>query len=261
MAAEALESALALREGASAHYELAKAYLVLGRRQEAVQHLENATRIDPTFTEALYRLGHVWSRLGELTRAGEAFERFEKWREAARRDPEIWRQVGYHKQALASDPGSDRHHYALGRIYARQGWMEAAAGELQLAVEANPGFHDAWQQLGALYLRERRAGEAAEVFERIVERWPHQAGAWNNLCGSYMAAGRLDDAHRAFQRALSLAPRSASLHYNLGNLHRMRGELSQALTAYRRALSYEPDNDRIRDAVGKLAQSLAEPGD
>ena len=76
-----------------------------------------------------------------------------------------------------------------------------------------------------------------------------------------MPAGRLDDAHRAFQRALSLAPRSASLHYNLGNLHRMRGELSQALTAYRRALSYEPDNDRIRDAVGKLASSLAEPGD
>ena len=257
-AAESLERFLAVEErSAAVHFELAKALAGMNRPEEAIGYLERATEIDPAFTDALYRLGQVLARRGERERSGQVLERFRQWRDRAREDPQLWRQITYHRQALATDPDSDRAHHALGRMYAGKGWGPEAIREFRSAVAANPQHLDAWRQLGMLYVKTRRAVDAAEAFEHIVELTPGDAGAWNNLCVAYMVSGRLDEALEAFERALSVAPDDVGLHYNLGNLHRKRGAPRQALAAYRQALSLEPGNTRIRAAVERLGRDLA----
>ena len=139
----------------------------MDRPEEAVRHLERALETDPTFADALYHLGQLLARKGERQRSAEALGRFRQWRDQAREDPQTWRQITYHKQALATDPQSDRGHYALGRIYAAEGWRPEAVRELSLAVTANPQHLDAWRQLGMLYVELKQPADAAEAFEHV----------------------------------------------------------------------------------------------
>jgi tetratricopeptide (TPR) repeat protein len=242
---------------ALAHLELARALEGMGRPQEAIRQLEQALEKDPTFVEALYRLGQLLARGGERQRAAEVLARFRQWRDRAREAPQAWRQVTYYKQALATESQNDQAHYALGRIYAGQGWKPEAAREFALAVAANPQYLDAWRQLGRVCVELKRPAEAAEAFERAVALAPEDAATWNNLCVAHMASGRLDEALAAFRRALAVAPDDVGLHYNLGSLHRKRGALGEALEEYRRALSLEPGNARIRAAVEELERQMA----
>lgn len=242
---------------ALAHLELARALEGMGRPQEAVRQLQQALEKDPTFVEALYRLGQLLARGGERRRSAEVLERFRQWQDRVREAPQAWRQITYYKQALATETQNDRAHYALGRIYAGQGWKPEAAREFVLAVAANPQYLDAWRQLGMLNLELKRPAEAAAAFERVVGLAPEDVAAWNNLCVAHMAGDRLEEALAAFRRALALAPDDAGLHYNLGSLHRKRGAWGEALEEYRRALSLEPGNARIRAAVEELERQMA----
>ena len=256
-AVTALQGLLASEEGyAAAHFELAKAMIGLGRRQEAIEHLERATRIDPTCTDALYRLGIERSRAGDHEGSAEALRRFRGWRRAAREDPDLWRRVDYAKLALAARPSDVNAHLALARIYARKGWSEAAAGELQQVVRIDPSHRQAWRELATLRAAAGNPDEAALVLEQIVAAWSSDVAAWNNLGISYVAAGRSDEALDAYRRALEAIPGNASLLYNLGNLHRQRADSAAALDAYRRALASEPENARIRAALERLRTSV-----
>ena len=253
-AARVLEAALDIDPTfAAAHYRLGTAYLEQGEDEQAIRHLTRAIDLDPTFVDAHYRLGQLFIRHGQREEAERAFAQFQRWRETTRTDPDLWRQIDHHKQTLTSNPRDARTHYALGRLYAEQGWLAEAEGEFRLAIEVDPGYRPAWQQLGPLYLKTERVREAIAVFEELVRQWPRDVAAWNDLCIAYTTEDQLDEALWAFQRALAIAPDSPHLHFNLGHLYRKRGETQEALTAYKKALARDPGNERIREEIARLA--------
>ncbi len=256
-AAEAAEAILAARpNGAATHYEMARAHQGLGRQAEAIDHLRQATELDPTFSDAFYRLGQLCARQSQVDCAKQALAQFDQWRRAAQEHPRVWRQVRYQKQALEADPANDRARHALGQIYVRQGWLEAATLEMKQAVASNPDFLEAQRLLAMTLIQQKRTAEAASVFQTIVTRWPRDLGARNNLCTAYAAMGELDAALATCQEALAMAPRSAVLHFTLGNVHRQRDEPARALAAYRQALKLDSTDIRLRDAVHRLERSL-----
>ena len=258
-AAASLEAALSIDStSAAVHFELGKTYHELGRRQQALRHLTRATELDSTSVDAFYRLGQIWARLGEEDLADAAFAAFRRWRQRARENPRLWRQIRYHKQALTVDPGSERAHYALARMFSKQGWSGAAIQQYRWTVQTNPRFLEAWRRLGKLCLEERRPEEAATAFEQIVRRSPSDLSSWNHLGVAYTAAGRLGDALATFEQALGLAPRSVSLHFNMGNTQHKRGQLGKALASYRQAMQLDPENSRIRESVERLEREVAD---
>ncbi len=247
-----------IQRPAAVHLELARAYEGLNRSAEAIQHLERATELDPAYTDALYRLGQVLARQGDREGSGEVLRTFQLWQQRARENPHLWRQITFHREALATSQASDWAHYALGRLYAGQGWHDAAVREYRAAVAFNPDHLNAWRQLGRLSLQARQADDAARAYEHIVALAPEDASAWNNLSAAYLASQRLDDAERALHRALDIAPGAVGLHYNLGLLYHQRGALHEALAAYRQALHLQPRNPRIRQAIDRLEDELAD---
>jgi tetratricopeptide (TPR) repeat protein len=93
----------------------------------AVESLRRATTIFPGFTEALYRLGNAHQSIGELDEAAEAY-----------------------RGALALDPKLVEALTNLGSVYARTGRLDEAERLWVEALELSPGHDTARANLDRL---------------------------------------------------------------------------------------------------------------
>jgi tetratricopeptide (TPR) repeat protein len=77
-AIEKLQKAVALDPTfADAHYELRKALAQAGRPEEAVRELKRSLDLNPSLAEAHYQLGLVYKKLGDQTRSAEQLRLFQ----------------------------------------------------------------------------------------------------------------------------------------------------------------------------------------
>jgi Flp pilus assembly protein TadD len=59
---------------AQAHYSLGKALLQQGNTSKAIEHLETATRLDPSKTYSHYQLARAYQRAGRAAQAEKEFK-------------------------------------------------------------------------------------------------------------------------------------------------------------------------------------------
>ncbi len=95
-----------------------------GRSEEAAEHYREATRLRPTYPEALYNLGNVLAAEGRLAEAEAPYER-----------------------ALALDDGFAAAHNNLGNVLVMEGKIEEGKRHYRRALEINPEYADARRNL------------------------------------------------------------------------------------------------------------------
>jgi len=95
-----------------------------GRSEEAAEHYREATRLRPTYREALYNLGNVLAAEGRLAEAEAPYER-----------------------ALALDDGFAAAHNNLGNVLVMEGKIEEGKRHYRRALEINPEYADARRNL------------------------------------------------------------------------------------------------------------------
>jgi tetratricopeptide (TPR) repeat protein len=132
--------------------DLARAYLALGRHQEAIDELRRASRVGPASRRAfhLWTLGSALYFREDYAGAAAAFERAVRWGTTARplyraqlllarlaQGRKIAaRSLGEVRQALeAASCGQGYGRYVLGELAQRQGDLAAAHGFLQEFIE------------------------------------------------------------------------------------------------------------------------------
>jgi tetratricopeptide (TPR) repeat protein len=69
-----------------AHYRLGLTYDKEGRAEQAINELRKTSELDPTFADPFYALGRIYRRLGDQSRAEEAFGTFRTVKNAEREE-------------------------------------------------------------------------------------------------------------------------------------------------------------------------------
>jgi tetratricopeptide (TPR) repeat protein len=147
---------------AKLHNNLGIALGQVGRTQEAIEHLEEALRIEPDYAEAHCNLGMA------LWQAGRAPEAMEHWEQALLIKPDyatvhnnlgtaLW-QAGrapeameHWRQAVRIKPDFAEAHCNLGAALEKAGKPTAAIQHYQEALRINPDFTDARNALVRLH--------------------------------------------------------------------------------------------------------------
>lgn len=219
-----------------AHKALADIYEEMGRRDDAIQILEQGLESVPAYYEIFY--SYVASLLG----AG----RYEDVLHTVKThsmpqmevDPEVWNFVG-----LA--------HWNLGQF-------EEARMAYEKSIALDQKFPIPYFNLGALYFslfqdtNDRDKHEkACAYFKKAIALDPIYSEAYQGLGVAYLSVQDFDSAVDSFHKVLELKPGSAQALFFLGYAHRSKGETDSACKFFKACMSspsysYLSDGDKAR---------------
>lgn len=233
-------------EEARAHFERGRKAAHHYQFVEAIEHLDAAIAVDPTFVLAL------------LHRGGSAAYRSELEdylsRAAANRD-----QVSEGEQQMidAFDAFLLEHDYdraveifsALSEKYPDDPYLpsylglryyrnlkryDEAAAQFRRALARDPQFVQAYNWLGRIAMDQGNYEGAEETFERYIRLAPDEPRPYNSLGVLYLHQGRYEEAARLFEQALARDPRFVESRDNLARVGILQANLHFEQTVERR---------------------------
>jgi len=148
----------AVPRSAQARNNLGGSLLVQGRIDEAIEHLQEALRLDSRNAEAHSNLGVALARRG---RRVEAIEQY--------------------RQALSLDPRQTQVYSNLGNALLQEGDVREAITQFDAALRINPDDPQARTNRAGALLRDGRREEAIAEFERVLRVTPDFQPARRNL--------------------------------------------------------------------------------
>jgi tetratricopeptide (TPR) repeat protein len=162
-------------------------------------------------------------------------------------------------------PESGRAHYALARLFQRQGKQPEAIKEFQAALTFKPlvGLNGIFQTMGALSAARQNFDAALDAYSQRVEIQPNAADAHQELGDTYARVSRTDEALAEFAVALVIDPNRASTYASLSQIYLRQGQYDAAVTAARRSLDIDPAQQQTHYALGTALMRLgrAEEGE
>jgi tetratricopeptide (TPR) repeat protein len=251
-----------------AHNNLGSLTLLEGRPAEALEHFQNAFKLDPS---------HVLSR----TNTGMALVELGRVQEA----------MTWFNQALTIAPNNPAAHYAAAALLTKLGDGDQAIVHYQRCIELNRRFAPAYIDLANLLLARGRIEQAVEAYrqaivmnpydtlprinlasalsrggdstaaiaqlQRVLDEEPGNVNALFNLANTLGRAGRLEEAAGTYRRAIALKPEMAGAHHNLADALARLGRRDEALAASRQAVRLEPGNALYRKLLSALESGEA----
>ena len=230
-----------------------------GQLSEAIQTLEKLVRKYPGMAPFHVRLGDLYVKANNDTRATEEY-----------------------RTALASQPSFLEATVKLGTQHMRQGRYVDAAVTFNRAVELNDRLMAAFVGLGVAQYDSGRTRESLATFDLAASLEPSSTLLFSETTRLHLKSEQceedddnypedendsdqddaddelLTEALRRHRQALSQSPNHADLHYRYGLLLRQVGHYEEAIQAFRNAIAINPNYSK---ALVKLAICLKESGE
>jgi tetratricopeptide (TPR) repeat protein len=152
LALEALREAIALDPRVAAYHNwLGRLYMELRRPDLAVEHFQEATRLDADYSEAWVNLGVALDEVG-------------RWDDA----------VAVYRKALALPVLTAPHlaYHGLGLVLFHLKRLREAEEALRFAISLNPGTEGPYYNLGLVLLAQERREDAKLAFRRARDLAP-----------------------------------------------------------------------------------------
>lgn len=222
---------------------LARAQLLMGETERALETARQAETLDPNDKETLFLLGHL---LGQLGRNDEAVALYTRVIEANRDNPEIELRgraglsaiyanlEDYAKASaeleilLEKYPDDPDLNNDLGYLWADQGKnLEKAEQMIRKALDEEPENVSFLDSLGWVLFRLNKPEEAIEPLEKAARDPGASATILDHLGDVYFALKRFDDAEAAWNKAEALAQRSKPPDRRLESIQKKRAELAR----------------------------------
>jgi tetratricopeptide (TPR) repeat protein len=237
----------ALPHGAEPRNMLGVLRLQQGRREEGLELIHAAVRINPRNPDIL---GNYAQALTELGRFDEALVAIDQVLAVKPDFPDAGNIRAQLLQQLGRFPNSDRtlrpdvfealyNRSVLDRNMNRD--FEALVG-VEKALALRPDSAECWNIRGSALRSLKRTSEALASFDRALAISPRYPAALCNRGSLLMDdLGRVEDALAAFEQALALQPDFAECWNNRGHALRELGRLDAAMASYTKALEQKPD--------------------
>ncbi|MEW5974864.1 MAG: rhomboid family intramembrane serine protease [Acidobacteriota bacterium] len=252
--------------------ELAGGYLRMGVPDEALNHAQEALRLDSRSDRAHLILGMGLARKGETDRAISSLQR------AIDLNPDLvqaYTELGRIYLLQKEDQAASRvfeklvqarpdgvSFESVGTLYLSKGRAERAVPYLRKATELLPDSTRTHLLLGAALQQVRQTEEAIESYEKALAGKETSQAAKAALISLHaqvsLEAGRDRDWNRAQQEAeaiLKLDPTNAQGHLILGSVLADRGDHAGAVREFESYLQLAPDASN-RDQVKKQLSRL-----
>ncbi len=269
-------------ESAAVAYYLGRVYLAQGRSQDAVQAIEQATRLDPGSSLHQFWLAEALvARIDEvavLFKVSVAHRIRVAYEKAVELDPEnLEARVAvarYHAEAppiVGGDPAAAQQqleevrrrdpalaHVAQALIHERLGRPEPAEEEIAAAVRVDPESVVGWREAGLFHQRRQRWQEAQRAFDEVLLRQPGDPVALFEAARTAVEISdlQLARAERALAAYLALepgpmakvfgaaeAPKREVAHRRLGRVYELRGRPDLAAGQLAAAAGLVPDRE------------------
>lgn len=197
-----------------------------GRREEALALVDAAIKIDPHFPEAKLRKAYLLEQLGKANEAEQVLQ-----------------------QALQDDEQDPPLNAAYAQLVElRNNDLTAAERRLRKAVARDPFFAPAWQLLGVTLVRAGRTSEAVDAYREALQRVPDSDEAHAHLGILLARQGVGAEAESHLREAIRLAPElDVDVHAALGAWLAEHGRLDEALQEYAKVLEKDPSNIGARN--------------
>ncbi|MBW8016760.1 MAG: tetratricopeptide repeat protein [Planctomycetes bacterium] len=248
--------------------EKAEAYFLSGRIDDAETEYLMVLQTNPTHYQALYSLGTIAYRRGNVKAAIDLVERAIDSRGKL---PKFHNTLGLlleevgqtekalncYKTALAIKPDYAEAHHNIAIINLTAGDFETACENAKKAVTAAPAFAQAYNTLGYCRQQLGHLRDAAVLFQKAAELKPDYAEAYNHLGVLLTDQSNYIEAVNAFQKAIYIDPEYAELYNNMAIAKKGLCAFDEAIENYRKASEMDP---AFYQAFNNLANSLRDKG-
>jgi protein O-mannosyl-transferase len=200
-----------------------------GRAQEALVHLDNAVKLNPSSVHA-----HT-NRASALLRAG-------RFRESIQEALEV----------LHNQPAAKKVHLVVGLASLELDELGPAVHHLGLAVkEEKSSFLQI--RFGVALLRTGKKEEALSAFQTAVDLAPDAAEPRMNLAWAYLNTGNPDAAVRQIRIVIQSHPSDAVARYHLATILLAQGLMAEAREQLEKAIQINPQFEQAKQALAHTA--------
>jgi tetratricopeptide (TPR) repeat protein len=264
-----------------AHNQLGTAFFNQGKMDEAINHYQEAIRLQPSYADPYYNLGNA------LVNDGQTAEAISQFREYIHLNPndavahynlatalynvgQMDEAIGQYQEAIHLEPDYADAHNNLGIALGRTGQMDEAIKQFREVIRLRPDFAEVHNNLGIALLNKGQMDEGIDQFQQAIHMNPRNASAYNNLGIAFDREGRTDEAISQYQQAIRLAPGYAEAYINLGADFAAGQRFDEAIANYRQAIQIDPgrpdiyfhlgmalgQSGRIREAVAQYREAV-----
>lgn len=254
MAVDKVEESLDLYRSASKEvpnnprfrYGLGRAATATGNSEEALENLQQAVQLAPSYGVAHYALAMAYRDRGAEADSQRHIELFEahKSEEPPLSDPLL--------QAVQSLRVSASEYLQRGVEAKAAGKTEEAVRLHLRALEEDPALLTARVNLMILYGESKRVEAAEEQYRTCLDLGLESAELHYNYGVVAYGTGQAKEAKDAFRKALDMNPNHALANHNLGQMLEEDGRFDEAMQMYRRALANRPDHALSHYKLGML---------
>lgn len=235
------------------HFGLGTIAARQGRQTEAVEHLERAIALFPEFGAAHYALARAYRVMG---RRDDAEAEVARHAQFGARWPAIEDPLAAAVATLREDPGA---LVQRGVKQADAGDIEAAIASHEAALALNPSFAQAHANLISLYGRVRNWTKAEEHYRAVVKLAVNVADAHYDYGVLLGLQEQWENAAAAYRLALALNPQHAQARNNLGQILERQGRIEEAAAEYARAVDSQPTLRIARFNLGRMLIAQGQP--
>lgn len=225
------KNALALApEHAMLRFNLAVALLKQEKCSEAIEQLEHALALHPTFADAYRELGNAQSMIGEPLSA-----------------------ILSYQKSIELDPGSATSFINLGNTYQNLDRLDDAAESFQQAIELQPERIDAHAGLATILIYQFKFDKVIEYLEQATRRFPDASVLLPLLATAHHQQGEADIALKYYKKALSIEPDSINAKAGLAGMLALQGKYTRAGELLTPLLENNPQNPVVKKAYVMFA--------
>jgi len=220
-------------DDAEARRYLAEALWQRGAADEALSHLTEAIRIDPTSAAFHVRAGEMSLALGAN---GDAIRRADK-------------AIGLDTKLASA--------YALrGRAFWRENQLDPALADLQRTLELSPHNAEVLLDVALMYRERGQATRSLTTLHHLLDTYPPGEEPQLALLlegRTLLELGRPQQAIDSFLAASDRGPPNVEVYYRLAQAQSEIGRHAEAATTVRQALAIDASHQASRQLLAQLA--------
>lgn len=199
------------------YLNLGNLYRDMGRRQEAIDILQDALKMSPDDAEIFFNLGEIYSDINK---------------QEARR---------YYKKAIKLDSSHVKACYNLGILNNDLGDKEDAISMFKKTTEIDPFFLPAYVKLAYLYNIVGNKEGLEVLYKKAVENELELFQAYYYIGDLYERMDKYRDAESLYKKALKINPRFTQAYIKLGGLYCVTGKIKESILSFNKALELNPN--------------------